>query len=189
MALVVDQNVGALDVTVQKVSGMTIRQAVQELFHDASIHFIRELHKARIKQAHQIVVHELKDQVERAFLFAKVFCVLLVSHDLLQIDDVFVFELSQNLDLSHSCDGESLLLVFQTNLLQRKLVKSKVDIASLDKLRPEHRLVDFTVCALADLVDNLVDVDAPVSPLAPVLAHLQRGQLADHFWLSLPPAG
>lgn len=52
------------------------------------------------------------------FVLFKVKSILLVSNNLLHVDDAAVFELPQDLDLSDGRDGESLLLVVQAHFLQ-----------------------------------------------------------------------
>ena len=52
-------------------------------------------------------------------VFAEVNCVLLVRDDLFQVDDGWVVQLTENLDLSDGGDRESLLLILETNFLQR----------------------------------------------------------------------
>ena len=44
---------------------MAVRQPVQKLPHYACIHFFCELAKIGVQKTHQIVVHEIKDQIER----------------------------------------------------------------------------------------------------------------------------
>lgn len=44
--------------------------------------------------------------------------ILLVRHNFLEVDNVFVVELLENLNFSHSCDGKALLLVLQPHFLQ-----------------------------------------------------------------------
>lgn len=52
------------------------------------------------------------------FVFLEVQCILLVGDDLLQVDNVGVVQLPEDLDFPYSCDGKTLLLIFQAHLLQ-----------------------------------------------------------------------
>lgn len=52
------------------------------------------------------------------FVFLEVQCILLVGDDLLQVDNVGVVQLPEDLDFPYSCDGKTLLLIFQSHLLQ-----------------------------------------------------------------------
>ena len=44
---------------------------------------------------------------------------MLVCDNLHEVDNVWVVELSEDLDLPHGRDGETFLLILQANLLQR----------------------------------------------------------------------
>ena len=66
---VVDQNVGALDITVQEVFLVAVAKTIEQLFHDRGVELLRELNKSGIEQSHEIVVHELENQVKRTLLF------------------------------------------------------------------------------------------------------------------------
>ena len=68
----------------EKVSVVTVRQAVQQLLHDGSIGRLGEFDQARVEQAHQVMIHKLKHQVETPLLLSKVHSVLLVRNYLLQ---------------------------------------------------------------------------------------------------------
>lgn len=52
------------------------------------------------------------------FVLLEVQCVLFVCDDLLHVDHAAVVELAEDLDLSDGRDGEALLLIVQTHLLQ-----------------------------------------------------------------------
>lgn len=52
------------------------------------------------------------------FVLFKVESILLVSDNLLHVDNTAVFELPQDLDLSNGCDWETLLFIVQTHFLQ-----------------------------------------------------------------------
>lgn len=140
---VVEKNVGALDVSVQKVLLVAVVQALQQLPHERPDVVLVEVDQAGLQQAHQVVVHVFKHQVEstcrggekrshggqsgarawegrrRTFIVLKVQRVLFVCDNLLHVDDALVVELSQDLDLPDGGDGEALLLVVQSDLLQR----------------------------------------------------------------------
>lgn len=61
---VVEQDVGAFDVSVQEVVLMAVVQTLHQLPHEAADVLVGELDQARLQQAHQVVVHVLKHQVE-----------------------------------------------------------------------------------------------------------------------------
>ena len=54
------------------------------------------------------MLHEVKYKVERSLVLPEVDSFLFVSNDLSELDDVFVFQLSQDLNFSHSRDWKSL---------------------------------------------------------------------------------
>lgn len=61
---VVEQYVGAFDVSVQEVVLMAVVQALHQLAHETANVLMGELDQARLQQAHQVMVHVLKHQVE-----------------------------------------------------------------------------------------------------------------------------
>ena len=69
---VVDENVGALDIAMQKVLGVAVVEALEQLLHEAPNLVGVEFEQARVKQPEQVVVHVLEDQVELAAVLAKV---------------------------------------------------------------------------------------------------------------------
>ncbi len=112
LSLIVDENVGALDVSMQKVFRVAIVEAVEELLHEAGNLLVVEIEQTRVEQTEQVVVHVLEYQVELATVLAKVERILLVSHNLDHVDNVWMLQLAENFDLAHSSDRKSLLLVF-----------------------------------------------------------------------------
>lgn len=52
LSAVVHQNVGALDVTVEKVVAVTVAESVEQLSHDVPNVALGEGHQARLEQAH-----------------------------------------------------------------------------------------------------------------------------------------
>jgi hypothetical protein len=152
---VVHQDVAALDVPVQEILLVTIIQPVQELFHDARVVHLVEIHHSGLQQSHQVVVHVLEHQIERSLVLSKIDGVLLVRHYLPQVDDVLVVELSQDLYLSDGGDGEALLLVLESHLLQGH------QLAGIDVFGFVH----LTVGAFADLRNHLEHVHAPLAPV------------------------
>ena len=61
---VVQQNVGAFDVSVQEVVLVAVVQALHQLPHEAADVLVGELDQAWLQQAHQVVVHVLEHQVK-----------------------------------------------------------------------------------------------------------------------------
>ena len=64
IVLVVEQDVGALDVAVEEVARVTEEQSFQQLLHERRNVALAQRHQTRLEQTHQVVVHVLKDQVE-----------------------------------------------------------------------------------------------------------------------------
>lgn len=63
-SLVVDEDVGALEVTVEEVLGVAVVKGLHKLPGQALHMLLRELHQARLQKTHQIMVTVLKHQVE-----------------------------------------------------------------------------------------------------------------------------
>lgn len=63
-SLVVDEDVGALEVSVEEVLGVAVVKGLHELPGQALHMLLRELHQARLQKTHQIMVTVLKHQVE-----------------------------------------------------------------------------------------------------------------------------
>lgn len=61
---VVEQDVGAFDVSVQEVVLMAVVQTLHELAHEAADVLMGKLDQAGLQQSHQVVVHVLKHQVK-----------------------------------------------------------------------------------------------------------------------------
>lgn len=118
-SLVIHKNVAAFDVAMQKVLLVTILQSPQQLLHDARNVNLLELNLLVLHQAHQIVLHVLKDEVESAAVLAEVDRLLLVGDDLAELHDVLVVQLTENFDFSNGRDWKPFLLVFEADFLQR----------------------------------------------------------------------
>lgn len=74
--------------------------------------------------------------------FPEVYCVDLIADNLLQVHNVLMIQLTQNLDLSDSGDGESFLLLlvvcshhFQCHQLTSQIVSSLVHLSGRKKER------------------------------------------------------
>lgn len=63
---VVEQDVGALDVSVQEVLLVAVVQTLQQLPHERPDVVLVEVDQAGLQEPHQVVVHVLKHQVEGA---------------------------------------------------------------------------------------------------------------------------
>lgn len=61
---VVEQDVGAFDVSVKEVVLVAVVQTLHQLAHEAADVLVGELDQARLQQTHQVVVHVLKHQVK-----------------------------------------------------------------------------------------------------------------------------
>lgn len=61
---VVEQYVGAFDVSVEEVVFMAVVQTLQQLAHEAADVLMGELDQAWLQQTHQVMVHVLKHQVK-----------------------------------------------------------------------------------------------------------------------------
>ena len=64
---------------------------LHDLSHDGSIEFLRESDKAGVKQPHQVMLHEVKHKVKGSLVLPEVDCLLLVSNNLPELDDILVF--------------------------------------------------------------------------------------------------
>lgn len=63
-SLVIEQNIGALYVSVQKVLFVAVIEALQQLSHERLNVALVKMDQARLEQSHQIVVHVFKHKVE-----------------------------------------------------------------------------------------------------------------------------
>lgn len=63
-SLVIEQNIRALNVSVQKVLLVAIIKTFQQLSHEGFDVALIKMDQARLKQAHQVVVHVFKYKVE-----------------------------------------------------------------------------------------------------------------------------
>lgn len=63
-SLVIEQNVGAFDISMQKVFLVAVIQALQQLSHERLNVALVEMNQARFKQTHQVVVHVFKYKIE-----------------------------------------------------------------------------------------------------------------------------
>lgn len=61
---VVEEDVGALDVSVQKVLLVAVVQALQQLPHERPDVVLIEVDQAGLQQAHEVVVHVFEYQIE-----------------------------------------------------------------------------------------------------------------------------
>lgn len=65
--LVIEQNIGAFDVSVQEILLVAVIKALQQLPHERLDVVLVEVDQARFEQSHQIVVHVFKNQIERTY--------------------------------------------------------------------------------------------------------------------------
>ena len=61
---IVQQNVRAFDVPVEKVLLVAVVKAFHQLSHETAYVLLGELDQARLQKTHQVVVHVLKHQIE-----------------------------------------------------------------------------------------------------------------------------
>lgn len=106
IAVVVDEQVGALDVAVQNFVPVAVLQPTQKLCHVALNLRLRESDGRRVHETREIVVHVLEDHVDTAFRFLWVVPRVaggraFPSHNLFQVDDVLVVQSFEKLDLSN----------------------------------------------------------------------------------------
>ena len=64
MALVVDENVAALNVAVEEVPVMTVGQPLHDLLHDGAVQLRGKCDQAGIQESHKIMFHEVKDEIK-----------------------------------------------------------------------------------------------------------------------------
>ena len=62
--LVVEQNIGALDVSVQEVLLVAVIETLQQLSHERLDVALVEMNQARLKQTHQVMVHVFENKIE-----------------------------------------------------------------------------------------------------------------------------
>lgn len=62
--LVIEQNVGALNVSVQEVLFVAVIETFQQLSHERLDVALVEMYQARLEQTHQVVVHVFKHKIE-----------------------------------------------------------------------------------------------------------------------------
>lgn len=65
-SLVIEQNIGTLDVSVQKVLLVAVIEALEQLSHERLDVALGEMDQTGLQQTHQVVVHVFKHKVERA---------------------------------------------------------------------------------------------------------------------------
>lgn len=65
--LVIEQNIGAFDVSVQEILLVAVIKALQQLPHERLDVVLVEVDQARLEQSHQIVVHVFKNQIESTY--------------------------------------------------------------------------------------------------------------------------
>lgn len=62
--LVIEQNIRALDVSMQKIFLVAVIKAFQQLSHERLDVALIEMDQARLEQTHQVVVHVFKYKIE-----------------------------------------------------------------------------------------------------------------------------
>lgn len=66
--LVIHKNIAALYVSMEEILLVAIVETIKQLSHDGSVVLLRKLHHPRLQQAHQVMVHVFKHQVERSLI-------------------------------------------------------------------------------------------------------------------------
>ena len=87
-------------------------EALEDLLHHLLDLGQGELHTNIAQQAGQVVLAEVKDQVERCLVTT------ILTADLQQVHDVLVVQQLEDPDLSQGRDGETLLLILHQDFLQ-----------------------------------------------------------------------
>lgn len=100
------------------------------------------------------------------FVLFKVQRILFIRDNLFHVDDAAVLELSQDLDLSNGCDGETFLFIVQTHFLQSHQLSWWVEMNSQhDKLFSFHiKQVSATVAEFQETVHHLCLCPWPCTP-------------------------
>jgi len=111
-ALLGDQDVGRLHVSVDDLVGVDEVETFEHLLHHLLDLLERELDVEVAEQACQVVLTEVEDQVESCFV------PIVCSTDLDEIDNVVMVQQLENANLSEGCDRKTLLLVLHQHLLQ-----------------------------------------------------------------------
>lgn len=142
-AVVVDEQVRALDVAMQDVIQVAVVQAGQELLHVAFYLRDREFDALASREAGQVVIHVLEHHVDAALVLRR--------HDLFHVDHVVVIQRLQDLDLAYGGDGKALAFALELHLLQRD------EAGIVSAASHEH----LTVRSLTDLLDLLVRLHRP----------------------------
>lgn len=166
----------------EEVLLVAVVQSVEQLPHDAGIVLLVKVHHAGLEQSHQIVIHVLEHQIERALVLAELERVLLVGDDFTQVDNVLVVQLTEDFDFAYSRNREPFLLMLQANLLQGHqfigflissfvhLMGSKISIKHATVARKSIVAITnhyLSVRSLADLFDHIEHIDAPFAPVLP----------------------
>jgi hypothetical protein len=145
-AVVVDEEVGALDISVQDAPRVAVAQALEDLAHEALDLRLREALAGQRGEAGEVVLHVLEDEVE-AVREAR-------GDDALQPDHVGVVQPPEDVDLPRHEPHAVRVHVDEAHPLQRH------DLTALQV----PRLVHVAVRALPDLVQPLERVGAPGQP-------------------------
>ena len=111
-ALLGDQDVGRLHVSVDDLVGVDEVETFEHLLHHLLDLLERELDVEVAEQACQVVLTEVEDQVESCFV------PIVCSTDLDEIDNVVMVQQLENADLPEGRDWKTLLLVLHQHLLQ-----------------------------------------------------------------------
>ena len=120
LSFVVDEEVGALDVTVEDLLHVAVVEPLEQLLDVALDMGLFEVFAWRlVDQPSEVMGHVLKDHEDAAAFSMGVRRrrLQVADHDLFQVDDVGVVELLQNLDLPDRCDREPLVLISHLDLL------------------------------------------------------------------------
>jgi len=108
-----DQYVGGLHIPMEDLVVVDVVEALKDLLHHLLNLGQGELHTDIAEQARQVVLAEVKDQVEGGFVS------VVGPADLNQVDYVFVVELLKNTNFPEGSDGEAFLLILHQDSLQR----------------------------------------------------------------------
>lgn len=62
--LVIEQNIGALNVSMKKVLLVAVIESLQQLSHERLYVALIKMNETRLKQTHQVVIHVLKYKIK-----------------------------------------------------------------------------------------------------------------------------
>jgi len=111
-----DENIGGFHVAMKDLVAVNVVETVEQLLHDFLDLAEIELDVDVAQESGEIVIAEIENEIKGGF--EAIVLGRLGAANLLQVDDVVVFEQLQDLDLPQRRDGKSLLFILHQNLLE-----------------------------------------------------------------------